>query len=39
MASVTLSGLMHDTTYYYVRESVDLSGNVQWSSPRTFFVP
>lgn len=30
-ASITLSGLQSHTTYYYVRESVDLSGNVTWT--------
>ena len=34
--SVTLSNLLPNTTYYYTRESVDLSGNIQWSSGELF---
>lgn len=30
-ASIILTGLQPHTTYYYVRESVDLSGNVTWT--------
>lgn len=35
-ANVTLTGLVPNTTYFYVRESVDASGNVMWSAPLTF---
>lgn len=35
-ASVTLSGLSPNTLYFYVRESVDPSGNVMWTTARTF---
>lgn len=34
--SVTLSGLQTGTQYYYVRESIDPSGNVQWTTAKTF---
>lgn len=36
---VTLSGLLPSRQYYYVRESVDPSGNVQWTGVRTFTTP
>jgi peptidoglycan hydrolase-like protein with peptidoglycan-binding domain len=29
--NITISGLQSHTTYYYVRESIDLSGNVMWT--------
>lgn len=35
-SSVTLSGLMPNTLYYYMRESVDPSGNVMWTVGNTF---
>ena len=34
--SATLTGLASNTTYYYVRESVDSSGNLQWSASEQF---
>lgn len=36
MASVQLTGLSPNTTYFYVRESVDPSGNVMLTTARTF---
>lgn len=36
LQSVTLTGLTPNVTYYYVRESVDPSGNVMWTLPRSF---
>ncbi len=35
-ASVTVAGLQPNTTYYYVRESVDMAGNVMWTTRQTF---
>lgn len=35
-ASATISGLSPNTTYYYVLESVDASGNLQWSIDHSF---
>lgn len=35
-ASVSITGLMHNTLYYYARESVDSSGDVMWTSVKTF---
>ena len=29
-SDVTLSGLSANTTYFYVLESIDASGNLQW---------
>jgi len=34
--TVVLSGLLPNTTYYYVRESVDIHGNVMWTTASTF---
>lgn len=34
--SVTLTGLSPNTTYFYVRESTDVSGNVQYTIGETF---
>ncbi len=34
--SVTIGNLTPNTLYYYVRESIDPSGNVTWTSPKTF---
>lgn len=34
--AVTLSSLLPNTTYYYVRESTDISGNVMLTTYRTF---
>ena len=34
--TVSISGLQSGTTYFYVRESVDASGNVMLSTARTF---
>lgn len=36
IANVTLTGLTPNTTYYYVRESIDASGNIMWTTHRTF---
>ena len=33
-ASITITGLQSNTTYYYVRESIDGSGNVQWTTAK-----
>jgi peptidoglycan hydrolase-like protein with peptidoglycan-binding domain len=33
---ITLTGLKPDTTYYYVRESVDAYGNITWTTKETF---
>jgi hypothetical protein len=35
-ASITLSNLQSTTTYYYVRESTDVSGNVMLTSANMF---
>lgn len=35
-ANVTLSGLTSGTVYHYVLESVDIAGNVMWTTARTF---
>lgn len=35
-SSITLSGLTPNTLYYYMRESVDPSGNVMWTVGSTF---
>lgn len=35
-SSVTLSGLMPNTMYHYVRESIDPSENVMWTIHKTF---
>lgn len=35
-ASITITGLQSRTTYYYVRESVDVSGNVTLTLAHTF---
>ncbi|MDE2213007.1 MAG: peptidoglycan-binding protein [Patescibacteria group bacterium] len=35
-ANVTITGLQPNTLYYYVRESVDAFGNVQWTVVHTF---
>lgn len=35
-ATVTLTGLMPNHTYYYVRQSVDAAGNVQYAINSTF---
>jgi peptidoglycan hydrolase-like protein with peptidoglycan-binding domain len=37
--SITISALTPGTTYYFVRESVDISGNVMWSTWWTFTTP
>lgn len=37
--SVTISGLSSHTAYFYVRESIDASGNIMWSSAKTFVTP
>lgn len=34
--SVAITGLVPNTTYYYVRESVDNNGNVMWTTAHTF---
>lgn len=34
--TVTLSSLSPNTVYYYVRESVDPSGNIMWTTNKTF---
>ncbi|MEX0931829.1 MAG: fibronectin type III domain-containing protein [Candidatus Paceibacterota bacterium] len=34
--TVAMQGLLPNTTYYYVRESIDSAGNIMWTSPRTF---
>jgi peptidoglycan hydrolase-like protein with peptidoglycan-binding domain len=36
VANVTISGLTANTTYYYILESTDTSGNVQWGIGRSF---
>lgn len=36
VSDVTLTGLVPNTTYYYVLESVDASGNLQWSINHSF---
>jgi len=36
VTSVVLTGLSPATTYFYVRESTDLSGNVMWTTAKTF---
>lgn len=33
-SAVTISGLMPNTTYFFVRESVDVGGNVMWTTAR-----
>lgn len=35
-ALVVLPGLLPNTTYYYTRESIDLSGNIQWTVGESF---
>jgi len=35
-ASATITGLQPNTTYYFVPESVDTSGNLQWSFGNSF---
>lgn len=35
-SSITLSGLAPNTLYYYMRESVDPSGNIMWTVASTF---
>lgn len=35
-ANIAITGLAPNTTYFYVRESVDANGNVMWSAPLTF---
>ncbi len=35
-SSITLTGLTPNTLYYYMRESVDPSGNVMWTVASTF---
>ncbi|MDO8564773.1 MAG: peptidoglycan-binding domain-containing protein [bacterium] len=37
--NVVLSSLVSKSPYFYVRESVDVNGNVQWDIPRTFISP
>ena len=37
--SIGISGLLPNTTYYYVVESVDASGNVSMSVPTSFVTP
>lgn len=34
--TVTLTGLEPNTTYYYVRESIDVAGNLSWTTADTF---
>jgi len=34
--TIVLAGLLPNTTYYYVRESVDIHGNVMWTTASTF---
>ncbi|MFA6006309.1 MAG: peptidoglycan-binding protein [Candidatus Paceibacterota bacterium] len=34
-SSITLTGLQPNTAYYYVRESVDGSGNIMWTTHKT----
>lgn len=34
--TVVISGLSPNATYFYVRESVDTSGNVMWTTAKTF---
>ncbi len=36
VTSITLSNLLPNTTYFYVRESVDVAGNVMWTTNRYF---
>jgi len=36
ITSISIPGLSPDTTYYFVRESVDVAGNVMWSSVQSF---
>lgn len=35
-ASVTITGLVPNTRYFFVRESVDASGNIQWTVGESF---
>jgi peptidoglycan hydrolase-like protein with peptidoglycan-binding domain len=35
-ANITISDLDSDTMYYYIRESIDHSGNVTWTSVHSF---
>ncbi len=34
-ANVTITGLQANSMYYYVRESIDGSGNVQWTTAKS----
>lgn len=33
---ITINNLDANTTYYYIRESVDMSGNITWTTKETF---
>ncbi len=35
-SALVMTGLLPNTTYYYTLESVDASGNLQWTSERSF---
>ncbi len=37
-SNITLNGLQSRTTYYYVLESIDGSGNIMWTVPKSFMT-